>query len=32
VVFTFTLRGGKVAAIDFIAAPERLAGLRIEFL
>jgi Sigma-70, region 4 len=32
VVFAFTLRGGKVAAIDLIAAPERLAGLRIEFL
>jgi RNA polymerase sigma-70 factor (ECF subfamily) len=31
VVFTFTLRGGKVKAIDLSAAPERLAGLKVEF-
>jgi RNA polymerase sigma-70 factor (ECF subfamily) len=31
VVFAFTLRGGKVAEIDMISDPERLAGLKVEF-
>jgi hypothetical protein len=31
-VFSFTIAGGKIVAIDLIANRERLAGLKLEFL
>jgi hypothetical protein len=32
IVFTFTIGGGKVAAIDLLADPERLRGLDLLIL